>query len=61
MLREAVSQAEAGEPGEPWLFETHSGDELRVRPVDETISLSTDFGEVSVPLRAVKSIDFPKG
>jgi len=57
----SLSRAESGESGDPWLFETHSGDELRVRPVDETLPLSTDFGEISIPLRAVKSIDFPKG
>ena len=57
----SLSRAEAGEAGDPWLFETHSGDELRVRPVDETLPLSTDFGDVSVPVGAVKSIEFPKG
>ena len=58
----SLSRAEAGEDGAPWRMETHAGDELRVRPAaDATLPLSTDFGEISVPMSAVKAIEFPKG
>ena len=58
----SLSRAEAGEDGAPWRMETHAGDELRVRPAaDAKLPLSTDFGEISVPMSAVKAIEFPKG
>ena len=49
-------------------FDTILGDRWRnselapVRPAsDATLPLSTDFGDVSVPMSAVKAIEFPKG